>query len=363
MVIVGPPGGRYAVHVGAGASRRLPGILAAREGISRAHLVLDARVARIHGQRVKALARKAGVPISATTVPAGERSKSVRQLARLWREIVSAGCDRDSVVVAVGGGVVGDLAGFAAASIYRGIDLVQVPTTLLAMVDASVGGKTGINIPQGKNLAGAFHQPIAVVMDLDFLRTLPPREAGAGWAEVIKTAAIRDAGLLETLERKRTALRGMEALAVLPVVEACSRIKAAVVAEDEREAGIRRILNFGHTLAHALEAATRYGSLLHGEAVAIGMVFAARLGESLGRTERGTAARLENLLRDYELPTRPPRGISAARVLGAMDLDKKRGPGGLRWVLLARPGEVIITDGIDRSLVQAKLGEFLKTGD
>jgi len=357
------PGTRYPLHIGAGASRRLPEVLRGRKGLSRVHVIIDARVARLHGRSLEALLREAGRPVSRTTVPPGEQSKSTPQLTRLWRDLVRAGCDRESVVVAAGGGVVGDLAGFAAASIYRGIDLVQVPTTLLAMVDASIGGKTGINLPQGKNLVGAFHQPIAVVMDLDFLRTLPRREARAGWAEVIKTAAIRDEGLLATLERRMGALRGMEPGAVAPIVEACCRIKAAVVAEDEKESGLRRILNFGHTLAHGLEAATRYGRLLHGEAVAIGMVFAARLGESLGTTEPGTAGRLEALLRGFGLPTRPPRGLSPARVLGAMDVDKKRGPGGVRWVLLARPGEVTMTDGIERNLVQARLRDFLKTKD
>jgi 3-dehydroquinate synthase len=267
------------------------------------------------------------------------------------------------VIVAVGGGVVGDLAGFAAASVYRGVQLVQVPTTLLAMVDSSVGGKTGINLPEGKNLAGAFHQPAAVVMDLDFLRTLPPREGRAGWAEVIKTAAIRDAALLATLEERREALSGLDVGAVGPVIEACARIKAAVVAEDERESGLRRILNFGHTLAHGLEAATRYGRLLHGEAVAVGMAFAAWLGESLGRTEPGTARRLETLLRGYGLPVRPPRGLPPSRVLKAMEGDKKRGPGGLRWVLLARPGEVVIADGIERGLVETRLRGFFKARD
>ena len=228
---------------------------------------------------------------------------------------------------------------------------------------SSIGGKTGINLPQGKNLVGAFHQPIAVVMDLDFLRTLPRREACAGWAEVIKTAAIRDEGLLSTLERRMGALRGMEPGAVASIVEACCRIKAAVVAEDEKESGLRRILNFGHTLAHGLEAATRYGRLLHGEAVAIGMVFAARLGESLGTTEPGTAGRLEALLRGFGLPTRPP----ARSLPGAGPGSHGRGQeAGARRRPVGPPraaGRGHDDDGIERNLVQARLRDFFKTKD
>ena len=240
--------------------------------------------------------------------------------------------------------------------------MIQVPTTLLAMVDASVGGTTGLNLPEGKNLVGAFHHPRAVVMDLDVLSTLPGREARAGWAEVIKTALIRDASLLGVLERKKAKLLALDRSALGPVIEACVRIKADVVSRDDRELGLRRILNFGHTLAHGLEAVTRYGRLLHGEAVAIGMVFAAELGESLGRTKPGTAKRIESLLAAYGLPTRPERLLrpSARRLIEAMSRDKKKGPGGIRWVFLDRPGEAIVSDGVPRGVVEEKLASFFR---
>jgi 3-dehydroquinate synthase len=322
-------------------------------------VVTDARVARHHGPAVLKVLRRSGCPVSLSVVPAGERSKSAARLALLWREMALAGCDRSSCIVALGGGVVGDLAGFAAASILRGVDLVQVPTTLLAMVDSSVGGKTGINLPEGKNLAGAFHQPRAVVADLDFLRTLPGRELRSGWAEVVKTAAIRDLALWRRLEREGHALRAGSPAPLARVIARVAAIKAEVVGADERETGLRRILNFGHTLGHAIEAVHGYGRLLHGEAVSIGMVFAAELGEALGHTPAGTAARLAALLLAYGLPVRPAAPLSPARLLAAMARDKKRGPSGLRWVLLRRLGEAVVIDRVPESAVRHGLGRFL----
>jgi len=298
-----------------------------------------------------------GLPVSQTVVPAGEASKSFVELERIVRETIRAGCDRRACLVALGGGVVGDLTGYAAASLLRGVPFVQVPTTLLAMVDASVGGKTGINVPEGKNLVGAFHQPRAVVMDLDTLRTLPRREVRAGWAEIIKTAAIRDTRLLSLIEKEREALLAGDEALLGRVVARCVRIKAAVVEADERESGVRMILNFGHTLAHGIEAAQGYGGLLHGEAVAVGMVFAARLGERLGRTATGTAERLEGTLAAYGLPV-GLRGCDTSRILAAMSRDKKRGPKGLRWVFLPRIGEAAIADDVDPKVQQRELQAF-----
>jgi 3-dehydroquinate synthase len=356
------PGGGYLVHVGPGARARLRDITSRPGSTSPIHLIVDAGVAPHHGKTTEKLLLLSGRPVFTTVVPSGETSKSIGELGRLWRAVVRKGCDRDSSIVALGGGVVGDLAGFTAATVLRGIEVIQVPTTLLAMVDASVGGKTGINLPEGKNLVGSFHQPSAVVMDLDVLSTLPRREARAGWAEVIKTSLIRDASLLEVLEKKKSKLLALEKSALGPVIETCVRIKADVVARDDRELGPRRILNFGHTLAHGLEAVTRYGRLLHGEAVAIGMVFAAELGEALGRTEPGTARRVESLLAAYGLPTRPERILrpSARRLIEAMSRDKKMGPRGIRWVFLERVGEAIVSDGVPRDLVEEKLASFFR---
>ncbi|MBN1442169.1 MAG: 3-dehydroquinate synthase, partial [Planctomycetes bacterium] len=325
-LILRAPGGTYPALIGAGALDAIvPHLSRARpRAPSRLHVVSDRRVWRLHGARLEGLLRRLGIPWSRTILPSGEGSKSIRHLEDLWREAVRGGVDRSSCFIAFGGGVVGDITGFAAASTLRGIDFVQAPTTLLAMVDSSVGGKTGINIPEGKNLVGAFHQPRAVFLDLDLLRTLPRREVSAGWAEIVKTAAIRDPRFFRRIERQRDSLLAAEERPLAGVIARCVRIKADVVEADEREGGLRMILNFGHTLAHGIEAAQGYGGLLHGEAVAVGMVFAARLGERLGVTTAGTAGRIREVLAAYGLPG-DLRGVSARRILSAMTRDKKRG--------------------------------------
>jgi 3-dehydroquinate synthase len=352
------PGGSYPVLIGSGALGELPALLDGGERPSRLHVVTDRRVARSHGDRVERLLGRTGLPLSRTVLPPGEGSKSFAQLERILRDAVRAGADRRALLIALGGGVVGDVTGYAAASLLRGVPFIQVPTSLLAMVDASVGGKTGINLPEGKNLVGSFHQPRAVVIDLDVLATLPPREARAGWAEIIKTAAIRDESLLGLIESESAALLGGEPSLLARVVERCVRIKASVVEADEREAGLRMVLNFGHTLAHGIEAAQDYGGLLHGEAVAVGMAFAARLGEALGRTPRGTAERLERLIAAYGLPARVAH-LPFERVWQAMSRDKKRGPRGLRWVLLARAGEAMIAADVPEADARRELRKFL----
>jgi 3-dehydroquinate synthase len=243
------------------------------------------------------------------------------------------------VVVALGGGMVGDLAGFVAATYLRGIPLVQVPTTLLAMVDASVGGKVAINLPRGKNLVGAFHQPRLVWIDVATLATLPRRERAAGLAEVVKAAAICDADLFAKLESAGERLLDASPALLLPVIERACAIKAEVVSRDERESGLRMILNFGHTLAHAIESLSRYRGILHGEAVAIGMVFAARRSEALGLAPAGTAARLEALLHRLELPTELP-GFTRRAYLSALAVDKKRMDAQVRFVALRGIGRV-----------------------
>lgn len=349
-------GGSYPIWIGAGARKELPRLLALKRSPSRLHLITDSSVGAHHGAAVRGILRRAG-RVSTTVIPSGEKSKSVGVLTKVWRELLRAGCDREACVVALGGGVVGDLAGFAAASLLRGVDFLQVPTTLLAMVDASVGGKTGINLPEGKNLVGAFQQPRGVIVDLDFLRTLPPRDFRAGWAEVIKTAAIRDARLFLDLGRERAELLAGSPAKLCRVVERCCRIKADVVRTDEKESGLRRILNFGHTLGHALESVQRYGGLLHGEAVAIGMVFAAKLGEKLGHTREGTAARLRSLLEAYGLPTAMPRARWSG-LLEAMRHDKKRGRRGIRWVFLQHIGGTKIVDGVPIDVVKKALFSF-----
>jgi 3-dehydroquinate synthase len=360
--VVRAAAGEYPILIGAGACRRLPAWIREQISPSSVLLVSDRRVFSLHGRRAMASLERLDVPIHRAIVPAGEPSKSPRQLESIWRRGVQAGLDRRACVVALGGGVVGDLAGFAAATILRGVPLVQVPTSLLAMVDSSVGGKTGINLPEGKNLVGAFHAPRAVFIDTSFLTSLPRRQMRAGWAEIIKAAVIRDAAFFRALERGAShgalaAGRGLEA-----AIRSACRIKAEVVGLDEREAGLRMTLNFGHTLGHGLEAALGYRGLLHGEAVAIGMVFAARLGVALGLARPETSARLEALLRAFGLPLGVPRRlrVDVSKVLDAMARDKKRGREGPRWVLVPEIGRSEIVEGVPWAGVRAAVRHFLQ---
>jgi 3-dehydroquinate synthase len=332
-VEVALPGRSYAVEIEAGSlatlGARVAQVLRARQAL----VVTSPPIGRRYAAAALRSLRAAGLETGRIDVPDGDRSKSLRQAARLYDALLAKGADRDSVLVALGGGVVGDLTGFVAATFLRGIPFVQVPTSLLAMVDSSVGGKTGVNLPQGKNLVGAFHQPSLVVIDPTVLQSLPPRERAAGFAEVIKKAAIRDASLFATLERDAEALRALELPRLAPVIERAVAIKAEVVGEDERERDQRMLLNYGHTLGHAIEALLGFRGLLHGEAVAIGMVFAARLSEKKGRAPSGTADRLEALCRRFGLPVAPPARPRRA-YLAALRVDKKSRNSRIRFVVL-----------------------------
>lgn len=284
---------------------------------------------------------KAGLAVSAFEVPDGERYKHLAWVARLYDHLVAERFDRGCFLVALGGGVIGDLAGFAAATYLRGIPFVQVPTTVVAQVDSSVGGKTGVNHPSGKNLIGAFHQPRLVHADLDVLATLPRRELLSGIAEVVKYGVIADAGFFAYLERHVEPILALNGTALARVVKRCCEVKAQVVAEDERETtGRRAILNYGHTVGHALEAVTRYRRYRHGEAVAIGMVAAARMSVALGRLAADAAAAVERLLIRFGLPTALPARVSRDALLAAMGLDKKARAGSIRMILPDRIGHV-----------------------
>lgn len=327
--------------------------------VCRVLIVTDTNVAPLYLQRVRNSLERAGITTAAAKVPAGEGSKSLAQAYSLYSACLRAGLERSSAVVALGGGVIGDLAGFVAATYLRGIALIQVPTTLLAQVDSSVGGKTGVDLPEGKNLVGAFHQPSLVAADLDALTTLPRRELVAGLAEVVKYGVIRDAGFFRFMES-----RAEEALALDPsvmglVVESSCRIKADVVAADERESGLRAILNFGHTVGHAIEAALGYGSLLHGEAVAIGMVAATRIAREAGvLQEPELETRLVRLLIRLGLPVQLPAGLTPAALEPLMQRDKKVQDGRIRWVLPVRTGEVTVTAEVPPGVVRRVLQEM-----
>ncbi|MDM0120577.1 3-dehydroquinate synthase [Variovorax arabinosiphilus] len=279
-------------------------------------------------------------------LPDGEAHKDWTTLNRIFDALLGHGCDRKTVLFALGGGVVGDMTGFAAASYMRGVPFVQVPTTLLAQVDSSVGGKTAINHPLGKNMIGAFYQPQMVLCDLATLKTLPPRELSAGLAEVIKYGPIYDMAFFEWIEANLPALRAQEPAALAHAVRRSCEIKAEVVGQDERENGLRAILNFGHTFGHAIESALGYGEWLHGEAVGCGMVMAAQLSQRLGGVDSAFVQRLTTLIEKAGLPVVAPR-FGAERYLELMRIDKKSEGGEIRFVVIDKPGSAVMRPAPD----------------
>jgi 3-dehydroquinate synthase len=325
----------YPVTVAAGAFDQLTDVVRKAAPGHRVAIITDAVVGARYADRASGLLQSHNVAVF--TIPSGEQHKTRETWAGLTDEMLAKGFGRDSIVVALGGGVVGDIAGFVAATYMRGVPVVQVPTTLLAMVDASVGGKTGVNLREGKNLVGAFHQPRLVAADVVTLRSLPRRQRAAGFAEVVKKAAIWDAELFATLERDAEALLRLEEELLVPVLARAIEIKAEIVSRDEREQGVRMLLNFGHTLAHAIEALKRYRGLLHGEAVAIGMVYAAGRSEALGHAPAGTALRLAALCERFGLPTQLP-AFDRSAYLEALQVDKKRRDSRIHYVVLEGVG-------------------------
>ena len=315
-------------------------------------VVTNTTVAALYLQRV--LAGLAGLQHAHLVLPDGEAHKTLDASGQIFAALAALGASRDATILALGGGVIGDLAGFAAACWMRGIDFIQMPTTLLAMVDSSVGGKTGVNLPQGKNLVGAFHQPRAVVADTGTLATLPVREYRAGLAEVVKYGAINDAAFFAWLEVHADALVARDEAALAAAIQASCRAKSAIVARDEHERGERALLNFGHTFGHALETVAGYGTLLHGEAVAIGMLQAATLSTRLGRADAADATRLARLLTRLGLPVQAPP-LDAAALLAAMRLDKKNEGGRLRLILWRGIGQAEIVDAVAEDEVAAVL--------
>ena len=343
----------YPIHIGerllSDASLVLPFL-----DLPRVAIVTNTTVAPLYLQQLSAALRAQGVEVISIVLEDGERYKNWATLNRIYDALLEQRCDRKTTLIALGGGVVGDLAGFAAATYMRGIPFVQVPTTLLAQVDSSIGGTTGINHPLGKNMIGAFYQPRLVLADTAVLATLPPRELSAGLAEVIKHGLIRDAAFVAWLEQNVEKLLACDAAALAHAVRRCCEIKAAVVAEDERETGVRALLNFGHTFGHAIESALGYGEWLHGEAVAAGMVMAAELSRRMGFIAQADADRIVALLKRAKLPVAQP-GIAPARLLELMAVDKKTEGGRLRFVLLDRIGAGSIRDQVPADLLQQAL--------
>jgi len=343
----------YTVLVGSGLLTRTAECIVGRTGIESraAAIVTDSTVGPLYAQTVIDSLESAGTRTVLITVPAGEASKSMAQVTEVCREMLRAGLDRKSFLVALGGGVVGDLAGFAAAIFQRGIPCVQIPTTIVSQVDSSVGGKTGVNTPEGKNLLGAFHQPRLVLADVTTLETLPEREFNEGFAEIIKHAAIRDASLLDLVEAKESIREHLVELVSLNVA-----IKATVVEEDERETtGTRALLNFGHTIGHGIEAAGGYGRFLHGEAISLGLVAATRLSVARAGLDPAAGDRIIAALETYGLPTTLANDVPDDAILTAMGRDKKFEAGQIRFVLLKAIGDAFVSDAVSQEELENAL--------
>ena len=344
----------YSIEVGAGLiddpTRYAPHLAG-----HRAALVTSTVIAPIYCDRVASALRKAGAEVIEVVLPDGEEHKSWQTLNLVFDALLAAHCDRQTTIVALGGGVIGDLAGFAAAVYQRGVPFLQVPTTLLAQVDSSVGGKTAINHPLGKNMVGAFHQPEGVIADVSTLETLPMRELRAGLAEVIKHGIIRDPAFFAWIEQNldRLLARDVEAL-THAVVRSC-QIKAEVVAADERESGVRAILNFGHTFGHAIESGLGYGQWVHGEAVAAGMVMAADLSVRMGMLSKAESERIRDLIARAGLPVAGPASLSPGRYLDLMAVDKKAARGTIRFILLDKPGCAVLRGDLPEATVRQTL--------
>ena len=339
-------GKRYAVVIGEGVLARTGESLAAWQGKTVA-VIADQTVAALHGSTLRRSLDKAGLNVVWLEVPSGEQSKCPAELGRLYDELLAAGITRGDVMVAFGGGVTGDLAGYAAATYLRGVPCVQIPTTLLAQVDSSVGGKVAIDLPQGKNLVGTFSQPVLVLADTAVLSTLPAREFAAGMAEVIKYGCIGDARLFSRLQSE-------DVRDILPqIIARCCQMKADIVASDPLDHGERMLLNFGHTLGHAIETVAGYGNVLHGEGVAMGMVAAARWGERWGDTPPGTAQQIAALLARYHLPTANPVHQAEA-LLAAIGADKKSDGEQIRVVLLKEIGQAFCRS-MDKTQLAAQI--------
>ena len=338
----------YPIHIGEGLLER--GELYAPHVRAAAAVITNEVVAPLYLSRIVTVLEGLGARVTAVVVKDGEQSKSWAGLDAVFDQLLAARIGRDGLVVALGGGVVGDLAGFAAAIFQRGVPFLQVPTTLLAQVDSSVGGKTAINHTRGKNMIGAFHQPLAVIADLATLDTLPDRELRAGIAEVIKHGAALDAPFFGWLEQNVDKLLSRDRNALAYAVRRSCELKAAIVAEDERESGLRAVLNFGHTFGHAIEAATGFGPWLHGEAVAAGMVMASRLSARAGYLPGADAARIEALIQRAGLPTRAPR-LAPGRWRELIALDKKSAGDRVRFVLLHGVGHAKLEAGVEDRLV------------
>ncbi len=358
MVHVNTPGGSYPIHIEAGCldhlARSIP------HDATAIAIVTNRTVAAHYGERVQRALAQTGLRSVLIELPDGEAYKDWQTLNLIFDALLQNRFDRRSVLLALGGGVIGDMCGFAAATYMRGVRFVQAPTTLLAQVDSSVGGKTAVNHPLGKNMVGAFYQPIAVDIDTDVLNTLPPREISAGLAEVIKYGLIIDAEFFAWCEQNVAALRALEPIALTYAIRRSCELKALVVSQDERETGLRAILNFGHTFGHAIEAGLGYGTWLHGEAVGCGMVQAAELSAAVLGLSSDSVDRVRNLVEAIGCPTQAP-DMETPRWIDLMQVDKKTEAGQLRFILLPQIGQAVFRS-VPTAALRAVLGKTAVSG-
>lgn len=346
----------YPITIAAGLFNEPASFLPLKSG-DQVMLVTNETLAPLYLDKIRSVLEQAGVNVDSVTLPDGEKYKSLTVLDTVFTALLQKPHGRDTTLVALGGGVIGDLTGFAAASYQRGVRFIQVPTTLLSQVDSSVGGKTAVNHPLGKNMIGAFYQPASVVVDLDCLKTLPARELASGLAEVIKYGIILDGEFFTWLEDNLDALLRLEGSAMAYCIRRCCELKAEVVAADERETGLRALLNLGHTFGHAIEAEMGYGNWLHGEAVAAGMVMAARTSERLGQFSAADTQRIITLLQRAGLPVHGPREMSAQAYLPHMLRDKKVLAGEMRLVLPLAIGKSEVRGGVPHEIVLSAIAD------
>lgn len=346
----------YPIHIGSGVLGNVDSLapyLAGRQVM----IVTNQTVAPLYLERLRA-GLPDGLEVREVVLPDGEHTKTLESVATIWDALLEAGFNRRCTLIALGGGVIGDMVGYAAACYQRGVAFIQVPTTLLSQVDSSVGGKTGVNHPRGKNMIGAFWQPRAVLIDTDTLATLPPRELSAGLAEVIKYGLIRDSAFLAWLEANLPALRTIDGAALREAILRSCLLKAEIVAEDETEQGVRALLNLGHTFGHAIESHQGYGNWLHGEAVGAGMLMAAELSRKLGWLSQAEVSRVEALLQSAELPRFAPADMNLEDFLTRMRLDKKNIDSRLRLVLLRALGEACVHDDTPPDMLEELIVNF-----
>jgi 3-dehydroquinate synthase len=347
----------YEIRIGRDILDRMTLLIAKNHKAGRYAVITDDCVGGLYGKKFISVLKDIGLNVSLIEFPAGESSKNIKTVMDIAGKLMEMGADRETCLIALGGGVVGDITGFVASVFMRGVPYIQIPTTLVAQVDSSIGGKTGVDLPHGKNLLGTFYQPRAVFADLNFLDTLPEKEFNNGLAEIIKYGIIDDEKMFRALEDNMDAVKSKDSKLMPGLVENCCRIKKSVVEIDEKEHGLRRILNFGHTIGHSVETISKF-SITHGEGVALGMVAAARISEKTGYLKNNEAERIESIIRQAGLPVKMPKSLDGAKIISQLKMDKKKKGDIIHFVLLKKIGMPFINGNIEQNLIAAVLEEM-----